>query len=92
MWNKIGSEGEVERGHCWDLILADLELANLIGRNNQAKGKAMLESMKAVRALDKDGTGTINLEKFQRLYLPSNLLAAEWAVQCGLDPSYLQNL
>ena len=93
MWKVIGGpKGLVERLQCWDLILADSELARIMGKGDQPKGKAMLEAMKAMRALDKSGTGVIYDEEFQRLYLPSNLLAAEEAANTGLDTSYLEAL
>ena len=92
MWKVIGRTGEVERMACWKFILKDKELPKIIGRGNQMKGKAMLESMKAVRALDKSGDGMIYTQEFRRLYLPFNLLAAEEAVCSGLDPIYLHEL
>ena len=89
MWKVIGGSGEVERIACWDFILADDELATLMGDGNQTKGKSMLEVMKAVRALDADGSGSIDEEEFQRLYLPSVITDAEEAAHAGLAPSYL---
>jgi len=90
MWKAIGKKGHVERLACWDFILADDELATLMGNGELNKGKAMLESMKAVRALDASGDGTICDEEFQRLYLPYNILAAESAYDAGFSPSYLE--
>ena len=92
MWKVVGTKGQVERLACWDFILADAELASIMGKGNEAKGKAMLEMMKAVRALDTSGDGAIYDEEFQRLYLPSVLLAAEDAVNAGLNTSYLLDL
>ena len=89
MWKEIGADGEVERTKCWDFVLGDGELASLVASGNQPKGKAMLEVMKAVRALDASGDGLIDALEFQRLYLPSNLLAAENAVYAGYEPSFL---
>ena len=40
MWAEIGSSGQVERLACWGLILADAELAELVGKGDKAKGKA----------------------------------------------------
>ena len=92
MWKVVGTIGQVERLACWDFILADAELASIMGKGSEAKGKAMLESMKAMRALDKSGDGIIYTQEFQRLYLPSVLLAAEDAVRSGLDSTYLLNM
>ena len=92
MWKVVGYKDEVERTACWDFILADSELARIMGKGDQAKGKAMLEAMKAVRALDKSGDGIIHNEEFQRLYLTSNILAAEKAVNEGMLNEYLEAL
>ena len=89
MWKVVGTKGQVERLACWDFILADAELASIMGKGNEAKGKAMLEMMKAVRACDADGDGNIDGVEFQRLYLPSVLVAAEEAANAGLTPDYL---
>ena len=40
MWAEIGKSGQVERLACWDFILADPELAKLIGKGDAVKGKA----------------------------------------------------
>ena len=82
-------ESEIERIACWDLILADEELADIMGKGDQTRGKAMLEVMKAIRALDWTGSGTIDFTKIQRLYLPWNITAAEDAVGNGIEPEYL---
>ena len=92
MWKEIGADGEVERTKCWDLVLGDGELATLLGNGNQAKGKAMLQVMKAVRGLDASGDGMIDTLEFQRLYLPSNILSAEEAFHANLEPNYLEPL
>ena len=92
MWQVVNggsNKGEIERLACWDLILADEELASIMGKGDQAKGKKMLECLKAIRALDWTGDGTIDFTKFQRLYLPWNITAAEDAVTNGLEPEYL---
>ena len=86
---RVVPRGEVERLACWDLILADEELASIMGKGDGAMGRKMLECMKAVRALDASGDGLIDALEFQRLYLPSNLLAAENAVYAGYEPSFL---
>ena len=84
MWEDLGGpEGKIERLACWDFILADGELAQIMGKGDPAKGKAMLQVMKAEHALDKNGDGVIQNDEFQRLYLPSNILAAEEAVRSG---------
>ena len=92
MWKTIGANGEVERLACWDLVLADPELATLIADGNQPKGRVMLQVLKAIRALDSSGDGNIHNKEFRRLYLPQNLLAAEAAVSAGLEPEYLSAL
>ena len=93
MWKVIsGPKNQVERLQCWDLILADSELARTMGKGDQTKGKAMLEVMKAMRAMDKNGDGVIYEEEFQRLYLAYNLVAAEDAVAGNLEPSYILTL
>ena len=92
MWKELGSSGQVERSECWDFILADEELASIMGRGDAERGKAMLYAMKAVRALDANGDGMVDGFEFQRLYLPSNVLAAGEATRCGLDSSFLYSL
>ena len=92
MWKVVGYKDEVERTACWDFILADSELARIMGKGDQAKGKAMLEAMKAVRALDKSGDGIIYDDEFQRLYSPFVLLPAEEAANAGIKPDYLEAL
>ena len=89
MWEAMGSKHEIERLACWDFILADNELATLMGNGDTAKGKKMLEMMKAIRALDASGDGFIDAEEFQRLYLPQVITAALEAVDSGLDPEYM---
>ena len=39
MWAEVGKSGQVERLACWDFILADAELASIMGKGNEAKGK-----------------------------------------------------
>ena len=70
-------EGRVERLACWDFILSDYEIANLIGNLNPSKGKAMLTAMKEVRALDILGDGYIIEAGFYRLYNPIAIQSAE---------------
>ena len=40
MWPSMptGADGQMERLACWDLILADAELAGLIGESDAARG------------------------------------------------------
>ena len=77
MWAQIGGSGAVERLACWDILLADEELAVSMGKGDAAKGKAMLESMKAVRALDVDRDGQITEEEFKRMLDPAILALSE---------------
>ena len=92
MWKDIGSKGQVDRLECWGFILANDELARIMGKGDRAKGKTMLETMKAMRSLDTSGDGIIYTHEFQRLYLPSVILAAEDAVKNSIAPSYLLDL
>ena len=80
MWKVIGKKGQVERLACWDFILADDELASIMGKGDKSIGKSMLESMKSVRALDVNRDDMIVETEFQRLYLSSALTAAMAAV------------
>ena len=67
---KKDKNGRVERLALWDIILADDEVAHLMGSENSANGKARLEAMKEVRALDISGDGQIAAAEFSRLYNP----------------------
>ena len=71
MWEAIPKEdedGQIERLKCWDLILADEELCQLVGNADAAKGKEILTAMKEVRALDQiEVNGRISEEEFLRL-------------------------
>ena len=77
IWREIGQVRKVNRLACWDILLADKELATLVGKGNEAKGKAMLEAMKSAKALDVSGDGSISQEEFNRLYDQAVLAAAE---------------
>ena len=79
MWAEIGASGQVERLACWDFILADQQLASLMGKGDAEKGKAMLEVMKSVRALDVDGDGQITELEFLRMLDPTILAMSEAA-------------
>ena len=48
-----------------------------MGKGDLAKGKAMLASMKEVRALDVNGDGQITREEFKRLFDSTVLAEAE---------------
>ena len=48
-------DGEIDRVKCWDMIQADPECT--LGRDDVFKGKAMMQAMKAARALDISGDG-----------------------------------
>jgi hypothetical protein len=60
--------------------MADGEIAHILGRGDVFFGKAMLESMKAARALDVGGDGRIDGAEFFRLCNPEVIAAAEAAV------------
>merc|ERR1712159_822563 len=71
MWAdaKKEEDGQMERLACWDCILADDELAGLVGENDVAKGKDILLAMKEARALDQEcADGRISEDEFKRLY------------------------
>jgi hypothetical protein len=80
MWaamTKDAADGQIERLACWDQILADKELATIVGTTNAKKGTAMLRAMKEVKALDQiKQDGRISQEEFYRLYDPEVLAAA----------------
>ena len=57
-------------------MLADDELASLLGRGDAAHGHSLLVAMKEIRALDVDGSGAIDEEEFGRLLWADVLFAA----------------
>ena len=78
LWRALGgATGGIERLGCWDILLADDELAMLVGKGELRRGKAVLEAMKAAKALDVSGDGSITQEEFKRLYDPAVLAAAD---------------
>ena len=77
LWSQIGSSGRIERLECWNSLLADDELAFLIGKSDVAKGKAILSTMKEVKALDINLDGWIVKSEFNRLFDPQVIAAAE---------------
>jgi Ca2+-binding EF-hand superfamily protein len=79
LWSDLPKDkkSEVNRLKCWDVLLADTQLASLIGNSDPAKGLAILQAMKDVRALDTSGDGKITKEEFKRLNDPEVLAAAE---------------
>ncbi len=88
LWGSIKEkeDGEVERLKCWEIILADEALIELIGKGDSAKGKARLLAMKAVRALDQiREDGRICEEEFYRLYDGDVLASAEQFVHTDED-------
>ena len=46
------ADGIMERLACWDYILNDEELKELVGDGDSTRGRATLQAMKAVKALD----------------------------------------
>ena len=54
MWNHItkNPDGQVERLACWKVVLADKELASIVGNGSVSRGTSVLQAMKEVRALD----------------------------------------
>ena len=88
LWGSIKEkeDGEVERLKCWEIILADEALIELIGKGDSAKGKARLLAMKAVRALDQvREDGRICEEEFCRLYDGGVLASADQFVHTDED-------
>ncbi len=70
-------EKSVERIKCWNILLADDDLARLIGNGNLQKGKGILNAMKEVKALDTSSDGQINEGEFKRLCASSVISAAK---------------
>jgi len=76
------AEGTMERLKCWEMIMADDELSYILGDGIPIKGAAILQAMKAVKALDISGDGEISHAEFKRLYRPSVIVAAQVKVRC----------
>ena len=59
MWAAVQKNGDglVERLTCWAFIMADNEIARLVGAGSPRKGRRVLLAMKNARALDVDGAG-----------------------------------
>ena len=53
-WAQIAKDGDgqVERLACWKVVLADKELASIVGNGSVSRGTSVLQAMKEVRALD----------------------------------------
>ena len=62
MWAAIRKDEKkrVERLRCWDFIMADPEMAGLIGDGDDTKGRGVLLKMKEARALDIDGEASLD--------------------------------
>jgi hypothetical protein len=78
MWAAVEKDvdGDVERLKCWDYILADDTIAALVGHNDSARGREILDAMKSARALDIDTDGRIRYVEFQRLFHPAVMKVA----------------
>ena len=89
LWNKLADPetGTVERLACWDTLLADGELAELVGESDAARGRKILKAMKSQKALDVSGDGKITSSEFHRLCDPRVLVAAEASLGPPRDPS-----
>ena len=75
-------DGQMERLECWEMILADEELARLVGRSEAEEGRALLLAMKEVRALDAIKTdGRVSAAEFVRIYQSDVLVAADRKVK-----------
>jgi chemotaxis response regulator CheB len=74
---KGGAEIGMDRLACWDMVIGSDQLAYVMGRGDTAEGKAMLENMREVKALDVSGDGAITLEEYQRIHDISVIAAAE---------------
>ena len=89
LWAEISKDADtqVERIACWNIILADKELAEIVGNGDAAKGTAVLEAMKKVKALDQiKQDGRISEQEFYRLYDPTVLKVSSSAKK-GLQTS-----
>ena len=84
---------------CWDLVLDDLELADVVGDGRKAKGRQLLLAMRALGVLsgpeggpEQSGGGVVSGKAFGRLCSPLALVQAEAAVASKMDPAALLNL
>ena len=79
MWKNAAKDDDdqIERIACWDYILADDELAGLIGTSDIEKGREILQAMKYAKALDQiESDGRVSEAEFHRLYNPDVLAQA----------------
>jgi hypothetical protein len=60
-------QGTIEWRACWDILLADPDLARFVGGGDVAKGKRVLAAMQDARALDVEGDGMIGEAGMHRL-------------------------
>ena len=81
LWAETQTSGQIDRLACWDIILADDELASLlsavVGSPGMDKGKRMLAALKDMIGLDVNSDGQIVKSEFDRLCDGSILAAAE---------------
>ena len=79
MWKNAAKDDDekMERMACWDYILADDELAELIGTSDIEKGREILQAMKYAKALDQiESDGRVSEAEFHRLHNPDVLAQA----------------
>ena len=77
LWAEILTESQgraVDRAACWDAILADGELASIMGRGDEARGQKVLLAIKQKHAFDPAGAeGGLSQQVFCSLYDPEEL-------------------
>jgi len=89
LWSSLekDEDGSIERLKCWVHLLADRDLAALLsGDGDAARGRRVLEAMKAARALDVDGDGRIKAAGFRRLIAQAVVKDAEALLEEAATP------
>ncbi len=66
MWMAVEKDdkGHVPNDKCWEYIMADPELAGLLGNGDAALGRTVLDHMKGARSLDRNydgGTSSLSM-------------------------------
>lgn len=89
LWAQLGGSGRVERLVSWDHLLADDELAKLIGNADLRTGKAMLAAMREMRALGANAHDKIAKSDFYGLFDPNAINEAKLYVFMHRNPLHL---